>query len=83
MTTRTGLLTAARAEALFASDLSAASAHTHDEVSAAIRRAIKIHHGTRGCATTLSGEYGEHPETAARRMQWALGVVHTVYVKHP
>src|SRR4051794_14633890 len=83
----TGLLTVARAEALFTSDLSTQSRPTCAEVTATIRRAIRIHGGSRGCATVLAGEYGEHPETAAPRMRWALGVVHAVYAstrpRHP
>jgi hypothetical protein len=71
----TDLLTAARAEALFTSDLSADSHPTCAEVTAAIRHAVRTHGSTRACATVLAGEYGDHPEIAAPRMQWALSVV--------
>jgi hypothetical protein len=82
MTTSTDLLTAARAEALFTSDLSTTSHPTKAEVTTTIRRVIRTHGGSRGCATMLAGEYGEHPETAAARMRWALGVIHALYAKH-
>jgi hypothetical protein len=81
MTAPTGLLAAARAEALFVSDLSTESHPTSAEVTATIRGAVRAHGGSRGCATILAGDYGEHPETAASRMRWALGIVHAVYAK--
>ena len=65
----------ARAEALFTSDLSVRCDYTQVEVAAAIRRAIGTHHGLRGCAGEVAAAYGEHPETAARRMRWARTVV--------
>ncbi|TMR14700.1 hypothetical protein ETD86_28405 [Nonomuraea turkmeniaca] len=79
----TDLLTAARAEALFGSELPTGSAPSDAEVAAAIRRAVRRHGGTRGCAVVLAGEYGEHPETAAPRMRWALGVVRGAYPRRP
>jgi len=66
---------AARAAALFTSDLSVRCEYTQIEVAAAIRRAIDTHHGLRGCAGVLAAAYGEHPETAARRMRWARTIV--------
>ena len=66
---------AARAEALFTSDLSVRGQYTQIEVAAAIRRAIDTHRGFRGCAGEVAAAYGEHPETAARRMRWARAVV--------
>ena len=82
MTMSSDLLTAARAEALFTSDLSTGSHPTSAEVAAAIRRAVRIHGGTRGCATELASEYGDHPDTAVSRMRWALAVVRAVYTRH-
>jgi hypothetical protein len=72
---RSGHLLAARAAALFTSDLSALCEHTRIEVTAAIRHAIGAHHGIGGCAAEVATAYGEHPETAARRMRWALTVI--------
>ena len=72
---RSGQLLAARAAALFTSDLSALCEHTRIEVAAAVRHAIGTHHGIGGCAAEVAAAYGEHPETAARRMRWALTVI--------
>jgi len=66
---------AARAAALFTSDLSALSQHTRIEVTAAIRRAVGAHHGIGGCAAEVAAAYGEHPETAMLRMRWARAVI--------
>jgi hypothetical protein len=75
----TDVLTAARAEALFTSPLSAASRPGRGEVEAAICQAVRSHGGVRGCAAWVATEYGDHPETAPARMRWALHVVHAVY----
>ena len=74
------LLTAARAEALFTSLLSSASRPRPAEVAAAIRGAVRAHGGTRGCAVEVAGEFGDHPDTAALRMRWALQVVESTYM---
>ncbi len=66
---RSGQLLAALADALFTSDLSARCEHTRIEVATAIRRAISTHAGIGGCVAEVAAEYGEHPETAARRMR--------------
>jgi hypothetical protein len=71
---RSGQLLAALADALFTSDLSARCEHTPIEVATAIRHAIGSHVGIGGCAAEVAAEYGEHPETAARRMRWARAV---------
>ena len=71
-------LIAARAAALFASDLPAGSRPTADTVTAAIRVAVRAH-GTAGCVATLATAYGDCPETAVPRMRWARGIVLTVY----
>jgi hypothetical protein len=68
-------LLAARAEALFTSDLSVRGEYTQIEVAAAIRHAIGTRNGIRGCAGEVAAAYGEHPETAARRMRWARAVI--------
>ena len=69
---------AARAEALFTSDLSARGEYTQIEVAAAIRRATGAHDGIRGCLGEVAAAYGEHPETAARRMRWARAVIESI-----
>jgi nitrogenase molybdenum-iron protein alpha/beta subunit len=73
------LLTAARADALFTSDLSARCGHSPAEIAAAIRNAIRTHHGSRGCAGEVAAAYGEHEETAVQRMRWALTVINGTY----
>jgi len=79
MARETDVLTSARTAALFTSDLSAHCHHTHTEVAAAISRAIRAHHGARGCAGEVAAAYGEHPETAALRMRWARSVIQGLY----
>ncbi|WP_198655421.1 hypothetical protein [Streptomyces geranii] len=75
----TDLLTAARAEALFSSDLATGTEPTPAEIAAAIRRSIRSHGGSRGCACALAGAFGDRPETAVPRMRWALRLVRAVY----
>jgi hypothetical protein len=70
-----GQLLAAHAEALFTSNLSARREHTQIEIATAIMHAIGTHRGIRGCAGEVAAAFGEHPETAARRMRWARSVV--------
>jgi hypothetical protein len=72
-------LLAARAAALFASDLPAGSRPGVPAVEAAIAGAVRACGGTRGCVATMATAYGDCPETAAPRMRWARGVVITVY----
>jgi hypothetical protein len=72
-------LLAARAAALFASDLPAGSRPSGPVVDAAIAGAVRACGGTRGCVATMAAAYGDYPETAASRMRWARGVVVTVY----
>jgi len=79
MTRSRDLLTAARAEALFASDISAGSQPSPVDVAAAIRQAVRRYGGTRGCAAEVAAAYGDRPETAAPRMRWARSLVEMVY----
>jgi hypothetical protein len=72
-------LTAARAEALFTSHLSAGSTPSYADVDAAIRTAIRSHGGTRAVAADVAAAYGDHPETAVPRMRWARWVVGQMY----
>jgi len=72
-------LLAARAAALFASDLPAGSRPGPGAVDAAIAHAVRACGGTRGCVATMAAAYGDCPETAAPRMRWARGVVVTTY----
>jgi hypothetical protein len=79
MTHPTDLLTAARAEALFTSDLSAHAQPSATEIAAAIRHAVRRHGGSRGCAANVAQAYGERPENAAPRMRWARQLVSAAY----
>ena len=72
-------LLAARAAALFASDLSAESRPSTDTVHATIAATVRAHGGTRGCAAEMAAAYGDYPQTAVARMRWARGVVLTAY----
>jgi len=75
-------LEAVRAEALFVSCLQSSQRPDADEVRDAVSGALR-EFGTRGCATLVAGEYGEHPDTAASRMSWALATVRAVYTTPP
>jgi hypothetical protein len=77
----TDAFTAARAEALFVSDVSATASLTPEECRNAIQRMLLRHGGVRGCAAEVAAEYGDHPDTAAPRMRWARQVVQSVYVR--
>jgi hypothetical protein len=81
MIARTNPLTAARAEALFVSDLSATGQPTAVLVEAAIKHALQTHGGARGCAADLAAAYGDCPELAARRMRWARSLVEELYAR--
>ena len=73
---------AVRAEALFASTLQSSDSPSPDQVRHAITTTLgrlRI----RGCAAYLAGEFGDHPDTAAPRMSWALATIRTVYPAQP
>jgi type IV secretory pathway TrbL component len=74
-------LTAARAEALFTSDLSATSRPTPAQVDGAIQAAVRKYGGTRGCAAQMAAAFGDYPEMAAPRMRWARAVVESAYAQ--
>jgi hypothetical protein len=76
-------LTAARAAALFVSDLSTSAHLTDTDVEAAIRHSLRTRGGIRGCAADLASAYGDHPELAAPRMRWARSVVESLYQRRP
>jgi hypothetical protein len=68
-------ITIAKAEALFASTLSACEPHDAAELKAAIAAAVRDYHGVRGCAAHMATEFGDHPQQAAERMRWAREAV--------
>jgi hypothetical protein len=64
-------ISAARADALFASPLQRSDEPSTRQVRQAITTAISVY-GVRGCAARVAQAYGNHPETALTRMRWAL-----------
>ena len=60
----------ARCEALFASELQPSDTPTAEVVTNAIDRAVQ-QYGIGGCAARMAQEFGDHPDTAAKRMRWA------------
>ena len=72
-------ISAARADALFASALQRSDEPSAEQVREAIATAVRAL-GTRGCAGRVAQAYGEHPETAVPRMRWARTVVTGVFV---
>ena len=73
-----GTFEAVRAEALFASTLQPSGSPSPDQVRRAVTAALR-RLGIRGCAAQVAGEFGDHPDTAAARMSWALATVSRVY----
>ena len=67
-------ISAARADALFASPLQRSDAPSPAQVHQAIAAAVAAF-GIRGCAARVAQAYGEHPETAVLRMRWARAIV--------
>ena len=63
-----------RADALFASALQRSDEPSAAQVGQAIAAAVRAF-GARGCAARVAQAYGEHPETAAMRMRWALAMI--------
>jgi hypothetical protein len=71
-------LTAVRAGALFLSALQPSGSPTPDQIRRAVTTTLQ-RLGVRGCAAHVAGEFGDHPDTAAARMSWALAAIGTVY----
>ncbi|GAA1781985.1 hypothetical protein GCM10009682_00310 [Luedemannella flava] len=64
-------LVAARAEALFTSDIPTGARPSEGQATAAIQRSVRTLRGVHGCAVEVAGAYGDCPETAVARMRWA------------
>ncbi|GGK21395.1 hypothetical protein GCM10010124_12350 [Pilimelia terevasa] len=79
----TEMFTAARVEALFASSLGTGVPASRRQADDAIRAAVRVHGGLRGCLAEMATSYGEHPETAARRSAWARSLVERLYADRP
>jgi hypothetical protein len=75
---RPGTFAAVRAEALFASTLQPSGSPSPDQVGRAVTTTLR-RLGSRGCAAQVAGEFGDHPDTTAARMRWALATIAAVY----
>jgi hypothetical protein len=73
-----GTFEAVRAEALFLSTLQPSGWPSPDQVRRAVTTTLR-RLGVRGCAAQVAGEFGDHPDTAAGRMSWALATIKTAY----
>ena len=72
------ILETARAEALFASSLQISDRASADRVRTAVAATLRqLRVG--GCVAQVAAEFGDHPDTAVRRMAWALATVRTAY----
>jgi hypothetical protein len=67
-------ISAARADALFASTLQRSDEPSAVQIHQAIASAVRAL-GTRGCAARVAQAYGEDPETTVLRMRWARAAV--------
>jgi hypothetical protein len=63
-----------RAQALFASRLQPSERPTPAQVAVAIADSLRGNGGIAGCLAVVATEYGDHPDTAAARMRWALAL---------
>jgi hypothetical protein len=57
------------AEALFVSDLQPSQCPSRRMVEETVTAMI-LRHGSDGCAGGVAEEFGDHPESAVRRMSW-------------
>ena len=63
-----------RCRALFSSRLQPSDAPTAEMATTAISHAVQ-QFGIRGCAGRMAQEFGDHPDTAARRMRWVRQLI--------
>jgi hypothetical protein len=71
---------AARAEALFMSTLQPSESPAPDLVRRAVAMTLR-RLGIGGCSTEMASEFGDHPDTAATRMTWALATIRAAGTK--
>ena len=71
-----------RAEALFASSLQISQQPTASEVRDAVDVVTLRSGGAEECAGVVATEFGEHPDSAVRRMTWALATVRSAYAEN-
>lgn len=78
MLTTDDFLVNARAEALFASPVSATRTLDERQLDDVVRETVRHLGGIRECAAQVAYEFGEHPDTACARMRWARRTVCSV-----
>jgi len=66
-------ISAVRADALFVSALQRSDEPSAGQVRQAVAAAVAAF-GGQGCAERVAQEFGDHPETAVARMNWARTV---------
>jgi hypothetical protein len=71
-------VSAVRTDALFVSALQRSDEPSGRQVRQAVAAAVR-QFGGHGCAGRVAQEFGEHPEIAAARMQWARGLIAEVF----
>ena len=71
-------ISAARADALFASALQRSDEPSAAQIHQAIAASVRAF-GTRGCAARVAQAYGDDPETAVIRMRWARAQVSGIF----
>ncbi|MFI6516743.1 hypothetical protein ACIBF1_14375 [Spirillospora sp. NPDC050679] len=68
------------AQVLFTTRLQASARPTDEQVRDAVAERLRACRGDRGaCAALVAQEAGDHPETYAPRMRWALATVARAY----
>ncbi|MET8152543.1 hypothetical protein ACIBSW_16255 [Actinoplanes sp. NPDC049668] len=67
-----------RSEALFVSDLQRSQQPTPELIREAVTETVG-RLGENGCAALVAQEFGEHPDCALGRMQWARTAVRTAF----
>ena len=67
-----------RTEALFVSDVQRSQQPTPEIIRAAVNATVD-RRGEHGCAELVAQEFGEHPDCALDRMQWARNAVRSAY----
>jgi hypothetical protein len=67
------------AEALFVSDLQPSECPSRQTLEETVTAMI-LRHGSDGCAAAVAAEFGDHPESAVRRMCWARKEVRSVTI---
>jgi hypothetical protein len=73
---------AVRAKALFVSCLQPSERPAVGAVRTAVSDSLRVH-GIRGCAAAVAAEFGDHPDRAVARMNWALTTVRAAFPDLP